>query len=448
MLFDLKSHKVPQFNESQMISNAGLGIETHPSNYADLDWWIKRTPELVRVVSSVQEDILGEGAFFEGAANAVKKAELFWNENFVKEEVKKALFDWLLYGDGYLWIGHLSDKEREEVRFKAANMLPEIVRHYQWKADEDEITFIRHAPTTTMNIDLTSDKTAIQEFRQIVNGESVRRWSPENILHGKYWTVEGKVYGFSPARALIVELQNIGYIKDYSTSWFKGGGWPDMIFNFPNEAPKTPRVNDLVGQLQKYKHPVQKHGNMVTTGELETIELNKFSKDMEFRQLLIQLTGIIAHAYGLPAGRISAIIGAEVRVSTGSDDLANEAYWGMIRGHKDYWETLLNTQVFSKFGKVKIHFPQSHKVDEVRQTQSKMQLVDYLTNLRNLGVDFKMSYVKDLLGIENEHLNSEELKDMMPMQNARQNLSNNREMSGSGSQAVGREKQKQSKPVV
>src|SRR3990167_10023028 len=109
-LFELKATKVPAFNEP-LLSPGVFGITTQPSNYDDLDYWITRTPELIRVVSSVQEDILGEGVYFDGAESAVKKAESFWEEQFIKEELKKAMFDWLLYGDGYLWKGKLSNAE-------------------------------------------------------------------------------------------------------------------------------------------------------------------------------------------------------------------------------------------------------------------------------------------------------------------------------------------------
>lgn len=450
MLFDLKASKVPQFNES-VITTIGTGITTHPSSYAELDFWITRTPELIRIVAAVQEDILGDGVYFDGKPGAVEKAQKFWEDNFVKEELKKSMFDWLLYGDGYLWKGKFGKKELGTMQAKAIDKLPYVPKGFEYKLhsdDEDDINFIRHAPSTTMNIDLNVERTAVKQFRQIVQGEEANVWQPEEIIHAKYWTTKGKVHGFSPAMALIVELQAIGYIKDYATSWFKQGGWPDISFNFPNEQPSSRRVSHLVEQLKKYKHPVEKHGNLVSTGEMKIEKLNEFSKDMEFRQLLIQLTGIIAHAYGLPAGRISSIIGAEVKVSTGSDDLANEAYWNMIGNHKDYWELLLNTQVFSKFGKVKLNFPHTHKVDEVRETQSKVFINDYLTGLTSIGVKYNMKYVKDLLGIKNEHLESQKLEPPMMMENSgfRQNQPNlQNAKKGGGKQAESKQKQKQQK---
>jgi len=415
-IFTLKASKVPAFNEPLM-SPGVSGLTTHPSDYRELDHWITRTPELIRVIASVQEDILGEGIFFVGPESGVKRAEAFWEDNFVKEELKKAIFDWLLYGDGYLWKGQFSEGELQKVRAKALSKMPAGFNVVLKAKDEDSINFIRHVPSSTMNIHLNDDKTAIEDFEQIISGEAVRdkKWSPSEIVHAKYWTVKGKVYGFSPAMALIVELQAIGYIKDYATSFFKQGGWPDWLFSFPNEPANSPRINAMIAQLQKYKHPVHKHGNLVIGGEMKAERLNEFSKDMEFRQLLIQFAGIIAHAYGLPAGRISSIIGAEVRVSTGSDDLANEAYWSMIRNHKDYWETILNSQVFSKFGKVKVQFPHAHKVDEVRETMSKIQTVDYISSLQSLGVQINMQFIQDKLSLKNEWLKSQTL--LPPMQN-------------------------------
>ena len=448
-LFELKATKVPAFNEP-LLSPGVFGITTQPSNYDDLDYWITRTPELIRVVSSVQEDILGEGVYFDGAESAVKKAESFWEEQFIKEELKKAMFDWLLYGDGYLWKGKLSNAEIESVRSKALMKIPAAYRHLDFKVrDEDAVNFLRHVPSSTMNIHLNRDKTSIERFEQRVTNSLYHVWNPEEIVHSKYWTVKGKVYGFSPAMALLVELQAIGYIKDYATGFFKEGGYPDWAFIFPNEPANSPRLREVRELLQKFKHPIHKHGNMVVSGELDLKQLNQFSKDMEFRQLLIQVTGIIAHAYGLPAGRISSIIGAEVKVSTGSDDLANEAYWSMIRGHKDYWETVLNTQVFSNFGKVKIQFPLARKVDEVRMADARIKTTDYLHSLKSLGVDFNMRYVKDLLSLKNEYLNSQELNPPEPDLGDRQGFEKDKDMErGTARQGLSREKRSQQRTSV
>ena len=427
MIFELKVHgvpnRVPAFNEPVMTPGR-LDTVTHPSDYKELDFWITRTPELIRIVGSVVEDILGDGVYFDGAESAVKKAEDFWHDNFMKEEVKKALFDWLLYGDGYLWTGRFNERELAGIRSKAMAKMPVGLRHLNFKGkDEDSVNFVRHVSASTMNIHLNIEKTSIAHFQQILPGEYLNKnkvWTPDEIVHAKYWTLKGKVYGFSPAMSLIVELQAIGYITDYATSFFKGGGWPDWIFNFPNESAKSERLREMVEKLQKYRHPVHKHGNLVISGEMKAQKLNDFSKDMEFRQLLIQFSGIIAHAYGLPAGRISSIIGAEVNVSTGSDDLANEAYWSMIRNHKDYWEDLLNTQIFSQFGKVKLQFPKAHKVDEVRESQAKVQRVDYISALQDLGVQVNMRFIMDQLGLKNEYLKSLTLLPSRQRVNARQ----------------------------
>ena len=427
-LFSLKTSRSPLFNDpTQFI--VGHGIVTRPSEYDDLDWYVQRVPELARVVAAVQEDILGGGVFFEGPESGVKRAEAFWNDNFVQEELKKALFDWLLYGDGYLWLGKLSAPELEQVRLKSLARLPVGFRHHEFKVrDEDEINFVRHVPSTTMNIDLTDDKTRIKHFRQVIAADEVRTWPVNEIVHGKYWTLKGQVYGFSPARASLAHIQTIGYIIDYAKSWFRNGGTPDWLFMFEDEPPTSPRIKDLREQFQTFLNPMEKHGNRFGTGKMNPVQLNNFGKDMEFRQLLIQMTGILAFGYGLPAGRISSIIGAEVKVSTGSDDLANEAYGGMLKGHQDYWETLLNSQIFSRFGKVKLHFPDTRKVNEVREAQAKLQVTDYLTSLRSLGVDYNMQYVKDMLGLKNEHLKSQVLKPMQPDSGFRQNAMPNKQL--------------------
>ncbi|MCH7681363.1 hypothetical protein IID10_18700, partial [candidate division KSB1 bacterium] len=100
-------------------------------------------------------DKRGDGVFFEGPESAVRKAQSFWDDNFMKEELKKAMFDWLLYGDGYLWIGRLNRKELDGARSKALAQVPSEFRHhvsFKKHGDEDEINFVRHSSATTMNI--------------------------------------------------------------------------------------------------------------------------------------------------------------------------------------------------------------------------------------------------------------------------------------------------------
>lgn len=440
-MFSLKAG-VPLFNATELYT-IGEGIINRPAEFEDIDYYIEKVPELLKIVGAVQEDVISSGIYFEGSERAISRAESFWEENFVKEELKKSIFDWLLYGDGYLWKGQFDSEERQQLQAKALSMLPPHARGFEFKADEDEVNFVRHVPSSTMNIDLNKERTAIAKFRQVINGIDVRSWVPDEVVHAKFYTVKGSVYGFSPARALLQEVQTIGYIKDYASTWFRDGGTPDWLFSFVNEPPSSQRVKELEMRLKKYKSPLEKHGNLVSTGELKPFELNKFTKDMEYRQLLIQYAGICAFAYGLPAGRLSSIIGAEVKVSTGSDDLANEAYWNQNRNYQDYWETLLNTQLFSKFGKVKLKFHDTHKIDQVREAQAKMQTVDYLTKLREFGVEPKMSMVQDLLGIKNDYLKSKTLGPMastMKMQGFQSNEKLNKDTAGQG---LSRDKKKQ-----
>jgi len=239
-LFEMKVHKAPAFNEPIMTPGTP-GIVTRPGDYDELDFYVTRTPELIRIVAAVQEDILGDGVYFTGAESAIKKAQSFWEDNFMKEELKKAIFDWLLYGDGYLWKGNLSKEQLSGARSRALakvtatsagapDLGPNVGSFLGFKArDEDAISVVRHAAATTMNIHLNIDKTKIDFFQQIISGMPTETYMVDEIVHAKYWTVTGKVYGFSPAMSLLVELQAIGYIKDYATGFFKEGGWPDWL---------------------------------------------------------------------------------------------------------------------------------------------------------------------------------------------------------------------------
>ena len=395
-IFEFKRVGPPQYNEPFMVPRTS--IITHPTKYADMDYWLERTPEMVGIISAITDDVIGDGFTFEGGKQAVNKADKFSKRSFLKEELKKAVFDWAYYGDGYLWKGSFNQSTLGTMEEKVRSRLPEAYKHIDIKAliDEDSLLSIKHVPTSTMNIDVNKEKTAVAGFRQVISGNSEpTNFTPKEVIHAKFLTVKGKIYGFSPAQAMLPEMQMIGYIKDYAATFFSRGGYPDMIFNFPKEPPNSAHVRGTEQRLQKYEDPREKHGHMVITGELNLERLNEFNKDMEFRQLAVYVTGVMAMGYKLPMSRVANIIGGVVKATTGTDDLANESYWASISNYQDYWETLLNTQIFEEMGAT-FRFNRGYKQNEVRETMTMLQKLDSLQKMRSLGVEFEVEMVKHM----------------------------------------------------
>jgi hypothetical protein len=378
MLFNLKKTvtNYPFFNEPTAVVDY---ITTKPAaTYSNLDWWIERTPEAIAILNAIVTDIKADGFHFEGKTEKQKKKAMdFCKKNFFKDQFGYCLWDWLVYGDAYLWKGIPSNEEITKIS---------STKRFEIKAqdliDEDYINAIKHVPTTTMNI--IHDGKRITYFKQSVQGQQDIKWSPEQIIHAKLMTIKGKVYGFSPTQACLSEMSTLGYLKDYAGNFFKNGGVPDWMFVLPNEMAGSSNHEQLKELLQKYKHPQSKHGQLVFTGEVEATKIGSgVTKDMEFRELAIYLTSVLALANNMPVSRVAAIIGATVKVSTGGDDLANEGYWSKIAEHQDRWEEWLNTQLFNEYFDVDIKFNQAWKTNEIKEQQRNQFAIANVREINN-----------------------------------------------------------------
>ena len=108
MLFDIKS-KVPATSKYPFLNESTSTVDyitTKPAlTYDNLDFWIERTPEAVAIINAICTDIKSNGYWFEGDKGKIKKAEHFAKTNFFAEEYFKFLWDWIKYGDAYMWIG-------------------------------------------------------------------------------------------------------------------------------------------------------------------------------------------------------------------------------------------------------------------------------------------------------------------------------------------------------
>lgn len=385
MLFDIKAKlpkvdysKYPFMNESMIVQQY---MTTRPlKTYDDLDYWIERTPEAIAIINALVTDIKADGFRFEGAKINVDKALYFIRTNFFAEEYFAFLWDWIKYGDAYMWIGGVE---------KALELQDKLTK-LEVNIDEDFPRLIKTVPANTMNI--LHDGKRITGFKQNIRLQSSTPidYDVKEIIHAKLIPNKGKVYGLSPAQASLTEMQIVGYLKDYAGTFFKNGGVPDWMFVLPNEMAGSPNHKRLIEMLQKYKHPVNKHGNLVFAGEVEATQIGSgMNKDMEFNNLAIYLTSVLALAHNMPVSRVAAIIGAKVRVSTGGDDLANEGYWSKINEHQDRLETWFNTQLFEPFFKVKMRHNKAWKTNEIKEQQRNQFAIGNIRELNNQLMRYK-----------------------------------------------------------
>ena len=94
--------------------------------------WARRSPELIGFLDVIATDMLSDEINFfpidkEGSEEKVKNAEAFWELNQGKEVAQETLYDLLLNGIGYNWLGKISDNQLKEFCESAIKeTMPEI----------------------------------------------------------------------------------------------------------------------------------------------------------------------------------------------------------------------------------------------------------------------------------------------------------------------------------
>ncbi len=355
-------------------------FQVQPYNYKQILDLVRRCPEAIGIVNELKTAILSDGFRFEtadgsaGGRNKIKKAMEFIEDNFFKQELEAALQDWFILGDAALWKGQISPAQLKEVY---GDMFTDI-EYKQIIHDEDAIKSVKHIPWSTVKIAMNSSHTAIGGFEQNVSGVGIRNYDTSEVIHAKLMTWDGKAYGYSPIIASLSAISQLNTIKDLNGMYFDKGGTPDWLFILEKEAPNSKRQQRLEQILREYQQIYQKHGNLVMTGEVKLEQLNKFDKDMEFRQQAIYLTGVLALSFNMPMSKISVVVGTEAKSGARSEDISDQSYWQKISEAQDYWEQLLNTQLFKPHFGVSLKFNRSYKNDEIKETQANMQHKQYL----------------------------------------------------------------------
>lgn len=421
MLFDIKAKlpkinyaKYPYMNEATVVQEY---ITTRPlKTYDDLDYWIERTPEAVAIINAIVTDIKADGFRFEGPTIHVNKAMHFVKTNFFAEEYFSFLWDWIKYGDAYMWIGGVEKGIKIQERLEKLEI----------EIDEDFPRLIKTISANTM--DILHDGKRITGFKQNVRqyAQNPITYNVNEVIHGKLIPNKGKVYGFSPSQASLAEMQIIGYLKDYVATFFKNGGVPDWMFILPNELAGSANHRKLIEMLQKYKHPAAKHGNLVFAGEVNAEKLSMGLQEVDMTDLQISLVSTYALAHNMPVSRVAALIGSKVKTSTGGDDLANEGYWSKISEHQDRLENWFNTQLWEPYFKVKWRHNKAWKTNEIKEQQRNQFAIGNLTALNNQLVRYKkqlkLDWIKRHMYLSDEDLEevNEEFMQMQQQQMGKQ----------------------------
>ena len=398
------------YTPKSMGMNTSLLYSSRPISVKELMKAVKGTPECMGILRTLANDIITSPSFVSKSLNKKtrhvieSKAAAFARNSFFKQELMAAVIDWLGTGDGYLWIGLPKD---EDVQKASRGRIGSVVKLKQL-LDEDvvPVNALKYVPATTMNIDYNEEE--VLGFQQQVNSK-YRYWKDDQIIHAIFMKLDGKVYGYSPVEACYSIMKTLGMIKDYAGTFFDNGGVPDNIFRFAVEMRDSPHLKKFEQNLEEFTQN-KRRGSFVATGLDGVEKINEFNKDMEFRKLAIYYTGILAFTFGMPLGKIQAILGADVKSSASGADTEDSGYWRNIEEAQDYWETILDTQFWNPYFSVDIMFKRKYHQDLIRKTQARIQAWSLASEMMNREFPVSDDFFFDILDIPRKYITQDPIK--------------------------------------
>ena len=416
----------PYLNENQI--GAITTSSTFLTDKRTLMNWIKRTAEAIGILRQISMDVITRITFIalpqeqkkgrppakNPKEGAEEKAAKFAKDNHLKQQLRAAMIEGPALGDAYLWMGKVSLGEKKEILKKVFKQVGIELKESEIEAkaiDEDYVgeKTIQYVASASMNIEVDSSGTKIKSYVQrtalgfgpqtfpsatirgtfggTVTGQT-RRWFPDQIIHYKFMELDGKVHGFTPMQSVFPIMKTLGAIKDYHGHYFESAILPDIVFNFEEDDPNSVHHEKMRQLLEEWWNN-KRRSPAITTGKFDVKEFNKWNKDMEFRMLAIYYTGVMAFSIGMPLEKIRAILGGEMKSTTGGSDISNTDYQRNIYDMQDDWEQLLNTQFFNEEFGVNIKFERSAARDEVAEVLRDSQKTNWIDQM------FQKDWIKE-----------------------------------------------------
>lgn len=356
----------------------------------------KQTPELVAVTNIIATDILGDRPVFVDpktggplGRNKFYEAESFWRDQRCKESLKAIVYDLLTTGDGYGWEGKLNNTEQVRI---AKELASKLGNKFSWSL-KDKSEFIKKAidedlkkPKTfdyvaSSTMQILSNEYDVIEYVQHANGLT-NRFKPDEIIHFRWQTMDGKIEGFSPVESLFKEIFMLWASKANMQAFFENGGSPGKLFTMEDTQPGTDAYERFFEQLTASKDVANRHKNWLGTGKINVQDLDAQIKDMEYKDLMLYITSVIAFSFNIPVSRIPFLLGSSA-TNGDSGGMAEQGYWNMISERQDMIEDLMNSQLFSKLG-FHMKLPRKYKQDSIREAQAANMNQDTVTKLQSI----------------------------------------------------------------
>ena len=443
---DFSYRHMPMLNEVSTSLSSYLASQGQISKKKALMRWYKNTPELVAFINKVVNDCCSFYHFEpanvrSSGKNKVGRANRFALENMFRQTRAQIFSDILVTGDGFGWLAKvplevITYKVKEAFSSYAnlelkgdvpvmnmeikQKMMKEILVEMKQSIDpspdevEDDSKFpdedvlmprkFRYMPSTT--VEVVYDRYDIKGYNHFLGVYLPMFFSPQEVIHFTLMRRDGKVNGFTPVEAVIVQLELLRQMWQNQLALHKNGCTIDKIFCLKNLQVSSPAYKRIEEQIAKYRLAENKHGNMLFTGDLQVVDLQQLD-EMQFKDLGLYVTGLVAMQWGIPRSSIPFIVGGtNTKDDTGGN--SERGYWQFIRGLQMIEAEIWNTQIFIPYFKVRLVPELAYPQLEVQEEAALMSKIQNLQNMDALLLKDKMMVAHDkkmkILGLTEEDI--------------------------------------------
>ena len=101
---------------------------SHDNTFKSFMKWARKSPQLMGFLDIISTDMLSDGVEFKpmnkgSGRNKVINAQKFWAGNTGMDVAQATIYDLLISGIGYNWVGKLSDKQLNAISYENTKRL-------------------------------------------------------------------------------------------------------------------------------------------------------------------------------------------------------------------------------------------------------------------------------------------------------------------------------------
>jgi len=452
-----KSKNSPILNENNLLQgNNNFSISYYNYKKVYMTYY-KTVAELTALINMVATD-MNEDYYFEpvnkkDGRNRVLKAMKFAKDVNLDSTNFSTFIDILVTGEGYGWIGKInkellgkmvSAKLKEKgANLELINKSLEYLNSKEAFLDEDVLVPKKYRYVASTTVENKYDEHEVTGFVQRVGVGNEVLFSKDEVVHYKFYDLDGKVSGFTCVGAIVAQLELLKFMWQNQTAIAKNGGHMDKIISVEDVDVNSAAYKRIEQELRKYNLNYQsRHGTLLLNGKVKVEELSQLDS-MQFKEMGLYITGLMAMQWNVPRARIPFIVGGtNTQADTGGN--SEVGYWKFINTCRRLYLRTINTQLWIPLFGVEMKFRDTYNNQDLlleQKTQTKLNNITFMNGeLMKAGKKFSAQYLTRVFNGGDCSIEDDDLEEHDPMEAIiqeaqgsmfRQGLKSNNELSSS-----------------